>query len=65
MRFFGGMFSFSFICVKFRVKNAPAVFQELMQALFDEDKDFCTPYMGDIVVYSDSWEEHLEHRESA
>ena len=42
---------------------APAVFQELMQALFDDDKDFCTPYMDDIVIFSNSWEEHLDHIE--
>ena len=45
----------------FGVKNAPAVFQELMQSLLSEDKRFSTPYMHDIIIYSDSWSEHIEH----
>ena len=54
---------FEFLRMPFGVKNAPAIFQELMQALFDDDKDFCTPYMDDIVVFGNSWEEHLDHIE--
>ena len=42
------------------VKNAPAVFQELMQSVFSSHNKFCTLYMDDI-VYSDSWSDHLPH----
>ena len=45
----------------FGVRNAPAVFQELMTKLFREHKSFCSPYMDDLVVYSSSWEEHVGH----
>ena len=38
----------------FGVKNTPAVFQELMQALLSEHKDFSTPYMDDVIIYSDT-----------
>ena len=43
----------------FGVKNAPAVFQELMQGIFRVK--YCTPYMDDIVIFSDSWGEHVNH----
>jgi len=52
---------YEFLRMPIGVKNAPAVFQELMQSLLEEEAKFSTPYMDDIVVYSDSWEEHLEH----
>jgi len=53
----------AFTChrVPFGVKNAPAVFQELLQGLLEKEEKFSRPYMDDIVVYSDSWEEHLQH----
>ena len=47
----------------FWVLNAPLVFQELMQSILSDSTSFCTPYMDDIVIYSDSWEDHLEHIE--
>ena len=52
---------YEFLRMPFGDKNAPAVFQELMQPLFNDHTSFCTPYMDDIVVYSDTWEEHLNH----
>ena len=45
----------------FGVKNALAVFQELMQALLNNHKSFSMPYMDDVIIYSDTWEAHLEH----
>ena len=51
---------FEFLRMPFGVKNAPAVFQELMQTLLGEHKQFSTPYMDDI-IYSDSWQDHIQH----
>ena len=45
----------------FGVRNAPAVFQELMHKLFRGCKEFCSPYMDDLIIYSSSWEEHVGH----
>jgi len=45
------------------VKNAPACFQIMMQGLFVSES-FCSPYMDDLVIYSDSWGEHLNHIEA-
>jgi len=50
---------FEFTRMPFGVMNAPAVFQELMQEVLKEDVGFCTPYMDDVVVYSESWTEHI------
>ena len=54
---------FEFLRMPFGVKNAPAVFQELMQRMFRQDLKYCTPYMDDI-IFSDSSEEHLAHIET-
>ena len=52
---------FEFLRMPFGVKNAPAAFQELMQTILNPYKTFTTAYMDDIVVFSDSWENHLNH----
>ena len=45
----------------FVVKNAPAVFQEMMQTLFGDCSGFCSPYMDDLVIFSSCWEDHVGH----
>ena len=44
------------------VKNACAIFQRLMQWVLKEHLGkICDVYLDDIIIYSDSMEEHLEH----
>ena len=45
----------------FGVHNEPVVFQELMQTLFTKCREFCSPYMDDLVIYSESWDDHRNH----
>ena len=52
---------FEFTRMPFDVKNAPAIFQELMQTILSAHKLYSTAYMDDIVVFSTSWEDHLAH----
>ena len=52
---------FEFLRMPFGVKNAPAVFQELMQRVFKDDRDHYSPYMDDIVIFSPTWEDHVAH----
>ena len=52
---------YEFVRMPFRARNAPAVFQELMQQLFRKCREFCLPCMDDLVVYSSSWEELRSH----
>ena len=48
----------------FGLTNAPAAFQRLMdRVLKNEMGKFVQVYLDDIIVYSKSWEEHLEHIE--
>ena len=50
----------------FGLKNAPAVFQRLMQRVLmglnpDEGPSFVSVYLDDIIIYSETLEAHLEH----
>jgi len=51
---------YEFLRMPFGVKNAPACFQVVMQTIF-RNHAHCTPYMDDLVIFSDSWEDHLIH----
>lgn len=42
----------------FGLKNAPATFQRLMHLVLS-DVPNCTVYLDDIVVYTDTWSEHV------
>ena len=44
----------------FGLSGAPATFQRMMDQLTN-DKEFAAAYMDDLVVYSNTWEEHLQH----
>ncbi len=49
-----------FNVLPFGLCNAPATFQRLMQiVLAGLTRDFCFVYLDDIVVVSNTWEEHL------
>ena len=52
---------YEFLRMPLGVRNAPAVFQELMTKLFRNHKAYCSPYMDDLIVYSSSWKEHVGH----
>ena len=43
------------------LKNSPATFQRLMDDLLKEFSDFCQPYIDDVIIFSKTFEEHLEH----
>uniref|UniRef100_A0A8C5WIF9 ribonuclease H n=1 Tax=Leptobrachium leishanense TaxID=445787 RepID=A0A8C5WIF9_9ANUR len=43
------------------MKNAPATFQRLIDRLLDGLQGFACAYLDDIAIYSQTWEEHLEH----
>ena len=52
---------FEFRRMLFGVKNAPTVFQELMQTIFREDTQYCSPYMDDLIICSPCWSDHVVH----
>ena len=55
-----GLFQFS--RMPFGLHGAAATFQRLMDRVLAPVKAFAGAYIDDILIYSKSWEEHLEHR---
>nr|CAD1839581.1 unnamed protein product [Ananas comosus var. bracteatus] len=54
--------AFEFLVMPFGLTNAPATFCTLMNNLFHDHLDkFVVIYLDDIVVYSKTLEEHVEH----
>lgn len=52
---------FEFNVMPFGLTNAPAVFSELMAVVLDGLESFAIAYLDDILVFSSTLEEHLEH----
>ena len=51
---------YEYVKVPFRLTQAPAYFQELMTRIL-KDFDFTIAYLGDIMIFSETTEEHLLH----
>ena len=45
----------------FGLKNAPAVFQCLMEKVLKPCCEYAVVYIDDIIVFSKSWSEHVQH----
>ncbi len=45
----------------FGLHNAPATFQRVMDGVLEGCDEFAGGYIDDLVVYSKTWEEHLQH----
>ena len=52
---------FEFKVLPFGLSGAPASFQRLMDRLINSYQDFSAAYLDDLVIFSSSWEEHLDH----
>ncbi len=44
----------------FGLPGAPATFQRLMDVLLRPHQAYAAAYLDDVIVHSESWEEHLE-----
>ena len=52
---------FQFTRMPFGVRNAPSMFQKLMDKVLKAVKGYARAYIDDIVVFSSSWEDHVRH----
>ena len=52
---------FEFDVMPFGLHNAPATFQRLMNHILLDCQSFARAYIDDIVIFSQSWEEHVRH----
>jgi len=53
---------FEFLRMPFGLKTAQSVFQRLMNSVLGDMRGiFADAYVDDIIIYSNSWTEHLEH----
>ena len=47
----------------FGLKNAPSEFQNIMNDIFNQFSNFIIVYIDDILVFSNSIEDHFKHLE--
>ena len=52
---------YEFQRMPFGLKNAPAMFQRLMEVVLGDCYECSAPYIDDVVVFSNSGEEHVQH----
>lgn len=52
---------YEYLVMPFGLTNAPAIFNRMMDRIFRPHKNFTGTFFGDIIVFSQSIEEHKEH----
>ena len=52
---------YQFTVMPFGLSGAPATFQRLMDHMTDGIHHFAHAYLDDLIIFSSTWEEHLEH----
>ena len=55
---------YQFCVMPFGLNGAPATFQRLMNEVVRDMEKFAHAYLDDLVIFSDTWEEHLVYLEA-
>ncbi len=55
---------FKYVRMPFGLKNAPAIFQSVVEKVLEPVSHCSKNYVDDVVVFSKSWDEHLAHLKS-
>ena len=55
---------FQFTAMPFGLQGAPATFQRMMNQLLRGMGDYAAAYLDDLIVFTTSWEGHLQHLRS-
>ena len=59
-----GFGPYQFRVMPFRLQGAPATFQRMMDRLLMGLEGYTAAYLDDLVIFSQSWTDHLEHLQS-
>lgn len=51
---------FQFLVMPFGLSGAPVTFHRLMDCLLQGTETFAAAYLDDLVIFSESWEDHCE-----
>ena len=57
--------SSAFTTMPFGLSGAPATFQRMMDEVLRGTESFAGVYLDDIIVHSDTWDDHLRHLDEA
>ena len=52
---------FEFLRMPFGLKGAPSTFQRFVNNILSEVRDYARAYMDDLVIFSDTWQDHVRH----
>ena len=52
---------YEFITMPFGLISAPSIVQRLMDEILSGLHEFAVAYLDDILIHSQTWEQHLEH----
>ena len=52
---------FQFTVMPFGLSGAPSISQQMMDSLIKGKHDFAAAYLDDLVVFSTTWENHMQH----
>ncbi|TMI46921.1 hypothetical protein E6H19_00070, partial [Candidatus Bathyarchaeota archaeon] len=52
---------YQFKRMSFGLRSASETFQRVMNRVLENDRDYASAFIDDIAVFSDDWQQHLEH----